>query len=136
MSRPRVVLADDNGLVAAEIHALLAPEFDVIAVVNSGEELEAAYDRLAPQVIITDIAMPGEGGLVAAKRIRERDPEARVVLLTVINASSMIRLGLSMGAYGYVLKEDAGDELVPAVLAALEGRQYVSSAARPNLPVI
>ena len=130
MSRPRVVLADDNGLVAAEILALLAPEFDVIAVVHSGEELEAAYDRLSPQVIVTDIAMPGEGGLVAAKHIRERDPNARVVLLTVITASSMIRLALSVGAYGYVIKDDAGDELVPAVLAALEGRQYVSSAAR------
>lgn len=133
MPRPRVVLADDNGLVAAEIHALLASEFDVIAVVKSGEELEAVYDRLTPEVIVTDIAMPGEGGLVAAKRIRERDPDARVVLLTVINASSMIRLGLSVGVYGYVLKQDAGDELVPAVAAALERRQYVSSAARPFL---
>ena len=130
MSRPRVVLADDNGLVAAEIHGLLAPVFDVIAVVHSGEELEAAYDRLSPQVIVTDIAMPGEGGLVATKHIRERDPNARVVLLTVISTSSMIRLALSVGAYGYVIKDDAGDELVPAVLAALEGRQYVSSAAR------
>jgi two-component system, NarL family, invasion response regulator UvrY len=133
VSRARLLLADDNALVADEIRKLLEPSFDVVGVVHSGEALEAAFEALAPEVIVTDIAMPGEGGLVAVRRIRERHPGMRVVLLTVIDASPMIRVGLSAGAQGYVVKEDAADELVPAVEAALEGRRYVSATGRRYL---
>ena len=128
-SRARVVLADDNVLVAAEMQALLEQSFEVVAVVKSGEELETAFEALAPDVIVTDIAMPGEGGLAAVRHIRERSPAARVVLLTVLDSQAMIRLGLLAGASAYVVKADAGDELAQAVKAALEGRQYVSATA-------
>jgi DNA-binding NarL/FixJ family response regulator len=133
LSRIHVLLADDNALVAARIRELLESSFDVVGVVSSGEELEAAFEMLAPEVVVTDIAMPGKGGLAAVRRIRERHPGIRVVLLTVTDASPMIKLGLSAGAEGYVVKEDAGDELVPAIEAALEGQRYVSSAARRSL---
>lgn len=133
MSRPRLLLADDNALVAAHMKDLLTPWFDVVGVVSSGEELEAAFETLCPQVIVTDIAMPRGGGLTAVKRIRERHPGTPVVLLTVLDQPTMVRLGLSVGAQGYVVKEDAGDELVEAVQAALEGREYVSASGRRRL---
>ena len=123
------MLADDNVVLAAEIRGLLDPVFDVVGVVASGEALEAAFEALTPQVIVTDIAMPGEGGLAAVRHIRERSPAARVVLLTVLDSQAMIRLGLLAGASAYVVKADAGDELAQAVKAALEGRQYVSATA-------
>jgi len=132
-SRARVVLADDNVLVAAEMQALLEQSFEVVAVVKSGEELETAFEALAPDVIVTDIAMPGEGGLAAVRHIRERSPAARVVLLTVLESQPMIRLGLLAGASAYVVKADAGDELAQAVKAALEGRRYVSATALQDL---
>jgi len=116
-------------LVAAEMQALLEQSFEVVAVVKSGEELETAFDALGPDVIVTDIAMPGEGGLAAVRHIRERSPAARVVLLTVLDSQAMIRLGLLAGASAYVVKADAGDELAQAVKATLEGRQYVSATA-------
>jgi two-component system invasion response regulator UvrY len=125
-----VVVAEDNALVAAQIRELLEPSFDVVGVVSSGEELETAFERLAPEVIVTDIVMPGEGGLVAVRRIQERHPSTRVVLLSVIDATPMIRVGLLAGAQGYVVKEDAADELVPAIEAALEGRRYISVRGR------
>lgn len=128
-----MLLADDNAPVAALIRELLEPMFDVVGIVTSGEELEAAFESLTPEVVVTDIAMPGGGGLAAVQRIRERHPGTRVVLLSVIDASSMIRLGLSAGIQGYVVKGDAGDELVPAVEAALEGRRYISAAALRSL---
>jgi DNA-binding NarL/FixJ family response regulator len=127
------LLADDNALVATQIQRLLEPSYDVVGVVRSGEELETAFESLAPEVVVTDIAMPGEGGLVAVQRLRERHPAIRVVLLTVIDTSSMIRFGLSLGAQGFVVKEDAADELVPAIEAALEGRRYVSTTGRRNM---
>lgn len=132
-ARTRVLLADDNALVAAQLRELLEPAFDVVAVVTSGEALEAAFERLAPEVIIADIAMPGEGGLAAVRHIRARHPGARIVLLSVLDTPPMIRLGLAAGVEGYVVKGDAGDELVPAVAAALAGRQYLSTTGRRNL---
>jgi DNA-binding NarL/FixJ family response regulator len=131
--RPRVLLADDNAQFADRIRELLAPTCDVVGVVTSGEELERAVDTLTPSVVITDIAMPGEGGLVAARNIRARKPELPFILLTVIDAKLMIKLALSSGALGYVVKEDAGEELAQAVEAALAGQSYVSSHGRRSL---
>lgn len=131
--RPRVLLADDNAEFAARIRELLDPSFDVVGVVASGEELERAVDRLTPSVVITDIAMPGEGGLVAARNVRARWPDLPFVLLSVIDAKQMIKLALSSGALGYVVKEDAGEELTLAVEAALAGKTYVSSNGRRSL---
>ena len=133
MSRTRVLLADDNALVAAEIRELLEESFDVVAVVESGEALEEACESLTPEVVVTDIAMPGEGGLAAIGHILRRRPDTRIVLISVIDASSMIRLGFATGARGYVVKEDAAEELVPAVEAVLERRDYVSVAGRRAL---
>jgi len=132
-SRARVLLADDNAMVAAEMRELLEPSLEVVGMVNSGEALEAAFDLLTPDVVVADITMPGEGGLAAIQHIRERCPETPVVFLTVDNDSPMIRKGFSAGAQGYVVKEDAGEELVRAIQAALEGRLYVSAAALRSL---
>ena len=133
LSRARLLLADDNALLSAHIRSLLEPDFDVVGVVGSGEELESAADILSPEVVVTDIGMPGEGGLVAARHIQAHHPGTRFVFLTVNDTASMIRLARSLGVRAYVVKEDAADELVPAVLAALEGREYVSATARRNL---
>ena len=105
----------------------------MVGVVGSGEELETAAATLSPEVVVTDIGMPGEGGLVAAQRIQAHHPGTRVVFLSVNDTSSMIRLARSLGVKVYVVKEDAADELVPAVQAALEGREYVSTTGRRNL---
>jgi DNA-binding NarL/FixJ family response regulator len=133
LDRARVLLADDNASFGAEIRGLLDAEFDVVGLVGTGEALEAAFAALLPQVVVTDIAMPGAGGLVAVRRIRERFPGTPAVLLTVIDAPLMIRLSLSSGALGYVVKEDAGEELIPAVEAVLLGQEYLSAAARRSL---
>ncbi|HKP29967.1 MAG TPA: response regulator transcription factor [Gemmatimonadales bacterium] len=128
-----MLLADDNAQFAARIRELLEPTCEIVGVVCSGEELERAVDTLTPTVVITDIAMPGVGGLVAARNIRARKPELPVILLTVIDAKLMIKLALSSGALGYVVKEDAGEELTQAVEAALAGKSYVSSQGRRSL---
>jgi two-component system NarL family response regulator len=133
LSRARVLLADDNSLVADQIRRVLEESFDVVGVVASGEELERAFESLAPEVVVTDLVMPGEGGLMAVRHIRKRHPDTRVVLLSVIDAPPMIRVTQAEGIHGYVVKEDAAEELVPAVEAALIGRRYVSTAGRRGL---
>jgi DNA-binding NarL/FixJ family response regulator len=77
--------------------------------------------------------MPGEGGLAAVRNIQQRHPGTAVVFLSVIAAPSMIQMSLSSGGSGYVVKDDADDELIPAIEAARRGRDYVSSTGRRGL---
>ena len=124
--RPRVLLAEDHAETAERLRKLLRVDFDVIAWVEDGRALVDATERLSPDVIVTDIAMPGVDGIAATALIRRHDPDARIVLVTVNAESMLVEAGLAAGALGYVLKDTAGDELVPAVHAALGGRRYLS----------
>jgi DNA-binding NarL/FixJ family response regulator len=126
MYRPRVLLAEDHAETAARLRKLLGVDFDVIASVEDGRALVDATERLSPDAIVADIDMPGVDGIAATTLIRRRDSDARIVLVTVHGESMLVEAGLAAGALGYVLKDTAGDELVPAVHAALAGRQYVS----------
>ena len=124
--RPRLLLADDHTETAEQLRKLLQPHFDVVALVEDGQTLVSAAAQLSPDVIVTDISMPLLDGIDAAALIRRRDPEARIVLVTVHAEPILVQRGLATGALGYVLKDAAGDELVAAVHAALGGHQYVS----------
>jgi DNA-binding NarL/FixJ family response regulator len=126
MYRPRVLLAEDHAETAARLRKLLGAEFDVIASVEDGRALVDATERLSPDAVVADIDMPGVDGIAATTLIRRRDPNARIVLVTVHGESMLVEAGLAAGALGYVLKDTAGDELVAAVHAALGGHQYVS----------
>jgi DNA-binding NarL/FixJ family response regulator len=132
IDRPRVLLAEDNADTAERLRKLLRVEFDLIASVEDGAELVAAAARLSPDVIVTDIAMAGMDGIVAAELIRRHDPDARIVFVTVHAEPMLIEAGLETGALGYVLKDAAGDDLVAAIRAALDGRQYVSPELREH----
>jgi DNA-binding NarL/FixJ family response regulator len=125
----RVLLADDHPAVAKELCALLQPEFDVVATVGDGDALVAAAHALAPDVIVTDIAMPGLDGVVAASDILRRNPAARIVFVTVHDEAEIVKNGLAIGVLGYVLKLTAGEELVPAIHAALRGERHISPLA-------
>lgn len=121
-----MLLAEDHPETAERLRKLLRADFDVIASVEDGDALVAAAERLSPDVIVTDIAMPGVDGIEAVTLIRRHNPNARIVLVTVHSELMLVEAGLAAGALGYVLKDTAGDELIPAVRAALNGDQYVS----------
>ena len=105
---------------------LLEPDFEVIGSVRDGQSLIDAVDRLSPDVIVTDIVMPGMSGIAAAETILQRHPAARVVFATVHADRAMLRRGLSAGAFGYVLKVRVAEDLVPAIWAALRGELLIS----------
>lgn len=125
-TRTRVLLADDHQANAALLRTLLQPEFEVVATVEDGQALVEAAEALSPDVIVTDIAMPILDGIAASIEILRRNPTARIVFVTVHCDPVMIARALAAGAFGYVLKVAAGDELVPAVRAALRGERHVS----------
>ena len=130
MDRPRLLLAEDHADTAEQLRKLLRAEFDVVESVEDGNALVEAAKRLSPDVIVTDIAMPGIDGITAVVRIRHQAPDARVVFVTVHADTMLVEAGLEAGALGYVLKDAAGDDLVAAIRAALTGRQYVSRELR------
>ena len=124
--RPRLLLADDHPETAELLCSLLQPECDVIARVQDGVALVNAAARLAPDVIVSDVSMPGLDGIDAATLILRRNPAARVVFVSVHGDPFMVARGLATGALGYVLKVVAGDDLPLAVRAALRGERHVS----------
>jgi len=127
MNRPTIVLAEDHSNVAEQLRKLLADSFDVVAVVGHGEALVKTALRLKPDVVVTDISMPGMDGLRAAHELRLHQPSLAVVFVTVHDDRALARKALSTG-HGYVLKASAGEELVDAVNAVLDGRPFVSAS--------
>jgi DNA-binding NarL/FixJ family response regulator len=128
--RSRVLLAEDNPVMAAELRALLETEFDVIASVADGAALVAAAESARPDVVVTDIVMPQHSGIDATVDLLRRHPGARVVLVSIHNDPALVERGQAAGALGYVLKLTAARDLVPAVHAALRNERYVSSGLR------
>ena len=126
MSHPRVVVADDHMETAELLCGLLHTEFDVIAQVQDGVALVNAVERLAPDVIVTDISMPRLDGITAAKRILHMNPAARIVFVTAHCEPTLVARGFETGALAFLLKRTAGEELVPAVRSALRGERHVA----------
>ena len=125
-TRPRLLLAEDHPQTADQLRSLLQPACDVIAVVHDGCALVNAAERLSPDVIVSDISMPGLDGITAASVILLKNPATRIILVTVYGDPLLRERGLAAGAVGYVLKMRAGDDLMPAVSAALRGEGDVS----------
>ena len=116
--------------MATELQELLLADYDIVEIVRDGAALIKAVGRALPDAIVCDIAMPGVNGLAAAASIRASRPDARIVFVTVQDSRAVIRKAIDCGARGYVLKSDAGNELVAAVRTALEGGFYLSANAR------
>jgi DNA-binding NarL/FixJ family response regulator len=121
-----LLLADDHAETGALLRRLLQPDFEIVALVSDGRSLIDAAARLAPDAIVSDVSMPIVDGLGATAEILHDNPDARVVLVTVHGDPILVERGLSLGALGYVLKASAGDDLIPAIRAALRGERLVS----------
>jgi len=121
-----VLLADDHLMVAEALKSLLAPEFDLVGVVEDGRALVEAAGRLRPDVIVADITMPHLNGIDALVHLRQHGDPVPVVFLTMHRDASFARRALDAGASGFVLKHSAPAELVTAIRAALAGQTYLT----------
>jgi DNA-binding NarL/FixJ family response regulator len=127
MARTTVLLADDHAIVAEGLASLLREEFALVGTVASGAELLVTARDLRPDVIVTDVAMPGMSGLEALRRLRADGVAAKVVFLTMHADPELAAEALRAGASGFVVKRAAGKELIAAIHAVLHGRTYVTS---------
>ena len=120
-------------MVAEGLVALLEQQFEIVGTVHDGPALVEAAQRLRPDVIVSDVSMPGMSGLDALARVRKQGIMSRMVFLTMHNEPEIAARAIRAGASGFLLKQGAGDELVHAVEQVLQGRTYLSPAVTKNV---
>jgi len=125
----RILLVDDFAPWRREVCSLLKgqPELQIVGEVGDGFEAVQKARELKPDLILLDIGLPNLDGLEAARGIRQVAPDTKIVFLTQNNDKDVVLAALSTGAQGYVLKADAGAELLTAVAGILGGDDFVSS---------
>jgi DNA-binding NarL/FixJ family response regulator len=131
----RVLVVDDHTLIRQGIVGLLEsqPDIEVVAEAGSAPEALAAATRLAPDVVLMDVSMPGTSGLEATRSIRAGSPATRVLILTIHDREDYLYEALRAGASGYVLKGADVQELLRAVRSAARGEMYLYPGATKTL---
>jgi DNA-binding NarL/FixJ family response regulator len=127
----RIVIADDHPMFRFGLRAALdgTPEVEVVGEAGDGAELLDVLAATEADVVLTDLEMPGAGGLSVAARLATTHPQLPVVLLTMHDEPDTIRQAIAAGARGYLLKGAERDEIVSAVLAAASGGAVYGPAA-------
>jgi len=85
-------------------------------------------EELQPDLIVLDIGLPSLNGIEAARRIRKVSPESKILFVSQESSADVVQEALGTGAHGYVVKSDAGSELLPAVKAVLEAKRFISAS--------
>ena len=132
MSQIRVLVVDDLQPWRQRISSMLEAwqEFQVVGEAADGLEAVQRAEELEPDLIVLDIGLPKLNGIEAEHQLCELVPSAKVLFLTQLTNSDIVRAALSNGAQGYVLKSDTGRELLPAIKAILRGEKFVSSGIK------
>ena len=127
MRRPTVLIADDHAIVKEGLVGLLKEhDFDVVGAVGDGQLLFDAAKRLRPDVIVTDMSMPGLSGLDVLARLKSDRLQSKVIMLTMHNDAELATQVIRAGAAGFLLKHSAGEELLTAIDQVLQGRTYLT----------
>ena len=129
MTRPRVLLADDHLMLLDALKGLLEPAYSVVGLVVEGRALLKAADRLRPDVVVLDIAMPHLNGLDAGRQLKKKMPAVKLIFLTMNEDPYMVGEAFRAGASAFLLKQAAGLELTDAIEKVLKGGTYVTPSA-------
>ena len=133
--KARVLVVDDHALLRTGVANIINQEPDLWVIAEAGNGVEAidAYERYLPDVTLLDLRMPVMEGVEAVRRIRERHPAARVIVLTTYDTDEEISRALKAGAKAYVLKDISADDLINCIRDVLAGKTYIAPAAAAKL---
>jgi DNA-binding NarL/FixJ family response regulator len=133
--KTRVMIADDHDIVRAGIHHLLSLQTDieVTGEASDGRGAVKLAEKLTPDIVIMDIAMPNLNGIDAAAQILKANPKTGIIILTMHEEEDYLVRALASGVRGYLLKESAQADLVPAIRALAQGGTYFSPAVAQML---
>lgn len=126
MMRPRVLLADDHHLLLEAFTKLLEPTCEVVGTVADGRALVPAAQRLKPDAVVLDIAMPVLNGLDAGRQLKQALPHIKLIILTMNQDRDLAAEAFRIGASGYLLKNSAGSELLQAIQTVVHGKVYIT----------
>ncbi len=139
MNDCKVLLVDDHPLVREGLRARLSGVAGIEVVGEAGDAAQAfeQVDRLRPDLVLMDVGMKQVNGIELTTRLRERHPTLRVLMLSMYDNPEYVHRALAAGARGYVLKEAPSEEIVAAILAVAQGRNFLGSglaatAGRPD----
>ena len=134
-SPARLILVDDHAILREGLIALSNMESDLEVVGQAATIAEglAVAQATSPDLIITDLALPGVTGLQGIVEFRQQVPSAKVLVLTMYDSEEYIRAALSAGAHGYVLKDATRNELIQGVRAVLAGHRHLCSRASSRI---
>jgi two-component system invasion response regulator UvrY len=128
LNKTTLLLVDDHELVRAGFRRLLedGDNVTVVAEANSGEQAVQDYIKYKPDVVVMDISMPGIGGIGAVERIIARDPDAKILILSVHEDSVFTSRALQAGAKGFIPKRSAPEEMIKAVMQVAQGKMSIA----------
>ena len=131
----RILVADDHDIVRAGLKSLLERQDDIeiIGEASDGRQVVALSEQLSPSLIVMDIAMPHLNGIDATAQILRRDPEIKVIILSMYGDEEFLVRALAAGVKGYLLKDDVQADLLRAVRAVATGRSFFSPAIAQTL---
>lgn len=128
MALIKVLVVDDHELARRGIRAVLSNDasLDVVCEAADGEQAIKGAAEFHPTIILLDITLPGMSGIEAARRIRVVSPKSRIIFVSQHDSIQIARDALSVGAQGFVVKSDAGLDLLDAIQTVHQGRQFIS----------
>jgi DNA-binding NarL/FixJ family response regulator len=136
MSSVRVLVVEDYPPFRRFVRSTLekGPEWQIVCEVSDGLEAVNKAEELQPDLILLDVGLPSLSGIEAARQIRKLSPESKILFLSQESSVDMVQEALRLGALGYVDKTHAGVELLAAVEAVCQGRQFVSAGLAGPVP--
>lgn len=130
-----VLIVDDHSVLRQGLKALIGqqPDFVVCGEARDAESAVQVAAQQKPTVAVVDVALAGQNGLDVTKQIRSVSPETRVLVLSMHDEKLLAARALQAGASGYLMKEEAGDQVIVALRTILEGKPYLSAAATKEI---
>ncbi len=131
----RLIIADDHPMVVDGIEAILETydDIDVVATLANGQEVIDQVDALKPDVILMDLNMPQLGGLPATEILLERQPDLKILILSMHDAPEYVSTAMSYGAAGYILKDVPTEDIYTAIRDVMAGKTYLCRGASASL---
>ncbi|MGJ8723394.1 MAG: response regulator [Roseibacillus sp.] len=131
----KVLIADDHYVVRMGLAAMVKTESDmeVVGEAEDGREAIRLYERYQPDILLMDSRMPVLNGVETTIEILKKYPKARVLMISAYDGDADIQRALEAGVQGYVLKQSAGDRLLPAIRAVAAGKKWLSRAVAGEL---
>ena len=136
LRRPRVLLADDHKMLVDALKELVEPGCEVVASVTDGRALLKSAEKLQPDIIVLDVAMPELNGLDAGRQLKQKMPGVKLIFMTMNEDPYLVGEAFRSGASAFLLKKAAGDELNEAIDRVLKGSSYVTPSAAKGMSKI